>query len=88
MSPHVIQVDRVRLVKPQLLIGDIALKSLESPQSDGFDTQNYNVGIYKNAIVSEFIVDGNYPRIVIKRLAPAYFTKYAVDMYDSLLLTL
>ena len=64
------------------------MKSLESPQSDGFDTQIYDVGINKNEIENEFIVDGNYPRIAINRLAPAYFTDYAVDMYDSLLLTL
>ena len=47
----------------------------------------YDVGINKNEIENEFIVDGNYPRIVINRFAPAYFTDYVVDMYDSLLLT-
>ena len=64
------------------------MKSLESPQSDGFDTQIYDVGIIKNEIENEFIVHRNYRRIVINRLAPAYFTDYAVDNYDSLLLTL
>lgn len=61
---------------------------VESPFSDGFDTKNYDVGNYKKEIESEFILDGNYPRKVINRLAPAYFTDYAVDMYDALFLTL
>ena len=64
----------MRLVKPQLLAGEGTLKGLEPPQSDEFDTQNYNVGIQKDEFEGDKIVEENYPRLVRNRRAPAYLS--------------
>nr|XP_022290306.1 uncharacterized protein LOC111101945 [Crassostrea virginica] len=81
-SSQVIHVDRMRLVKPQLLAGEGTFKGLEPPQSDEFDTQNYSVAIQKDEIEDDKIVEENYPRLVRNRRAPAYLSDYVVDMYD------
>ena len=80
-SLQVIHVNRMRLVKPQLLAGE-GTKGLEPPQSDEFDTQHYSVGIKKDEIEGDTIVEENYPRLVRNRRAPAYLSDYVVDMYD------
>ena len=47
----------MNLLKPQLLTGEGTLKGLEPPQSDEFDTQNYSVGIQKDEIEGDKIVE-------------------------------
>ena len=79
---QVMHVDRMGLVKPQLLAGEGTLKGLEPPQCDELDTQNYSVGIHNNKIEGDTIVEGNYLRIVKNRRAPAYLSDYVFDMYD------
>ena len=66
-SSQVIHVDTMRLVKLQLLAGEGTLKGLEPPQSDEFNTQNYSVGIQKDEIEDDKIVEENYPRLVRNR---------------------
>ena len=62
----------MRLVKPQLLAGEGTLKGLEPPQSDEFDIQNYSVGIQKDDIKGDKIVEENYPRLARNMRAPLY----------------
>ena len=64
------------------MAGEGTLKGLEPPQCDEFDAQNYSVGIKKDEIEGDTIVERNYPRIVRNRPASAYLSEYVVDMYD------
>ena len=66
-SSRVIHVDTMRLMNLQLLADEGTLKGLEPPQSDEFDTQNYSVGIQKDEIEDDKIVEENYPRLVRNR---------------------
>ena len=60
----------MNLVKPQMLTCEGTLKDLEPPQSDEFDTQNYSVGIQKDEIEGDKIVEENYPRLARNMRAP------------------
>ena len=79
---QVMHVDRMGLVKPQLLAGEGTLKGLEPPQCDELDTQNYSVGIQKDDIEGDKIVEENYPRLPRNMRAPPLLSDYVVDMYD------